>query len=82
MHRVCGSLADAETGKDASQQIVGTERTGDLAQCLLRLTQILGKQLAGAGQGQLGMPVIQVGGCLMQGFQVPAACAEATSAVC
>ena len=31
-----GSLADAEAGEDASEQVVGAELAGDLAQAVLR----------------------------------------------
>lgn len=41
-------FTDAEAGKDTAKQIVGTERPGDLTQCLLRLTQVLGQQLTSA----------------------------------
>ncbi len=33
----CGLFSDAEAGEDASQQVIGAERPGDLSQRLLRL---------------------------------------------
>ena len=44
-------LADAEAGEDPTEKIVRTEGAGDLAQCLLGLAQVFGKQLACTGEG-------------------------------
>lgn len=54
------SFTDAEAGEDSPEQVVRAERSGDLAERLLCQAQILGQQLARAGQCQLGMPMLQV----------------------
>jgi len=38
-------LADAEAAEDLAQQVVGAERAGDLAQCVVRQTQFFGEQV-------------------------------------
>ena len=38
-----GSLADAETAENDTQQVIGGEFTGDFAQCVLCQAQFLGK---------------------------------------
>ena len=71
------SLADAEAGEDAPQQVIGAEGASDPAQSLLGHTQILGQQLASAHQGELIAAVLKVLLRLQQRFEVAPPSAEA-----
>ena len=73
------SLANTEAGEDAPQQIVAAEGTGDLAQSLLRHTQILGQQFTRAHQGELVAAVLEVLLRLQQRFEVAPPRARTTS---
>ena len=68
------SLADAEAGEDAPQQVVAAEGAGDLTQGLLGHAQVFGEEFACAHQGQLVAAVIEVLFSLVQGFEVESYC--------
>ena len=68
-------LADAETGKNPSQQIVGGELAGDLGEGLLRQSQFFRRQFA-ALLLQLLLCLLGVGVGAGNGVQVSAAGAD------
>ena len=72
-----GLFADAETGEDTPEQVIGAEGTGDFPQHLLGLAQVFGQQLTGSGQGQLATPMFQGRAGLAQGFQMATTGTEA-----
>jgi hypothetical protein len=51
-----GLFANAETGKNPPQQVIGAESTGELTQKVLGLAQIFGQQFTGTCQCQLHSP--------------------------
>ena len=46
-------FTNTKAGEDSSQQVIGTEFSGDFTQHLLRLAQVFGQQFTGAVLCQL-----------------------------
>ena len=63
-------LTDTEARENSSQQIVRRKLPGDLAQVLLRQTQLFRQQFIGPRADQLGFTLLKVASRLFQRLQV------------
>src|SRR5581483_7451379 len=70
-----GSLSHAEAREDASEQILGSELAGDLAQALLRIMQLLCNELCLAALRELTCP-LDVGAGARECIEVPLPCRD------